>query len=88
MTPDPKSRMISFRLSAEEYQQLRALCFSRGLRSVSEIARTAIHALLQNPAEVAEQSLELRIADLEGRMKLLMCDVRKLQSRADEWDGG
>lgn len=82
MTMDPKSRMVSFRVSAEEYERMRELCFSQGLGSVSDFARTAIHALLQNPKVAGPLSLELRVADLEGRIKILTSDLRKLQGRA------
>ena len=34
--------MISFRLSEEEYESLRALCVTEGARSVSDYARTAL----------------------------------------------
>ncbi len=49
MSLDPRSRMISFRLTADEYDKCRELCFAQGLRSVSEMARAAINLLLQQP---------------------------------------
>ena len=58
--------MISFRLSAEEYEKFRELCFSSGIRSVSEMARVAINTLLQEPRRVSSESLEARVAELEG----------------------
>ena len=39
----PKSKMISIRLSDEEYEGLRTLCVSRGARSVSDLAREAMN---------------------------------------------
>jgi hypothetical protein len=81
MSSNPKSRMVSFRLSADEYEKIRNLSFSQGLGSVSEVARTAIHTLLNNPKAVSSLSLDVRIADLEGRMKIVISDFRKLQSR-------
>ncbi len=44
----PKSRMISVRLSEEEYSALRQLCSVMGARSVSDMTRDAMRALL-NP---------------------------------------
>lgn len=87
MPTDPKSRMVSFRLSIEEYERIRGLSFSHGLGSISELARKAIHLLLQNPVGVPSQSLEIRVADLEGRMNLLASDLRKLENRAFEKEG-
>lgn len=37
-----KSRMISFRISDEEYEQLRKISLSQGARSVSDYARSAL----------------------------------------------
>ena len=45
----PRSRMISVRLSEEEYSALRRLCLVSGARSVSDLAREAMHAFLRGP---------------------------------------
>ena len=37
-----RNRLISFRLSEEEYESLRALCVTEGARSVSDYARSAL----------------------------------------------
>lgn len=71
---------MSFRLSAEEYEKIRNLSFTQGLGSVSELARTAIHTLLNGPNDTSSLSLHVRVADLEGRMKIVAADLRKLQS--------
>lgn len=81
MSIDLKSRMVSFRLTAEEYERVRDLCFSQGLPSVSEMARTALHSLLKNPDGLPAQSLEGRISELEGRVRILASDLKRLQSR-------
>lgn len=73
--------MVSFRLTAEEYERVRDLCFSHGMPSVSEMARTAIHSLLKDPSLLPAQSLEGRLTELEGRVRILASDVRKLQTR-------
>jgi hypothetical protein len=76
--------MISFRLTAEEYDRFRELCSTRGTRSVSELARAAINSLLKQPAQVPEEALEYRVAELEGRLDTLSLEFRKLRQR----DGG
>ena len=43
-----RSRMVSFRLSEEEYESLLTLCSTRGARSLSDLARDAMQALLNN----------------------------------------
>jgi hypothetical protein len=70
--------MISFRLTAEEYEQFRELCFKHGSRSVSELARTAVHSLLNQPAAISQAGLESRIMEVEGRLHMLALEVRRL----------
>lgn len=70
--------MISFRLSAEEYDRFRELCFAHGIRSVSEMARAAINMLLEQPARAPQETLEVRVAELEGRLHLLSLELKRL----------
>jgi hypothetical protein len=71
--------MISFRLTAEEYDRFRELCSASGTRSVSELARAAINSLLKQPAHVPEEALECRVAELEGRVNMLRLEFKKLR---------
>jgi len=70
--------MISFRLTAEEYEKFRDLCFTHGIGSISEIARAAINLLLQQPARAPQETLEYRVAELEGRLHMLALELKKL----------
>jgi hypothetical protein len=70
--------MISFRLTAEEYDRFRELCSTRGTRSVSELARAAINSLLRPAARVPDEALECRVAALEGRVNMLRLEFGKL----------
>lgn len=70
--------MISFRLTAEEYDRFRQLCFEKGIPSVSEMARLAINMLLQHPVHASRDALESRVVELEGRIQHLAREVRKL----------
>jgi Ribbon-helix-helix protein, copG family len=73
--------MISFRLSAEEYDRFRELCSSLGSRSVSELARAAIHSLLNQTPPATGEGLECRVTELEGRVHMLGLEFRKLRQR-------
>jgi len=73
--------MISFRLTVEEYDRFRELCSTCGTRSVSELARSAINSLLKQPTLVAEEALEYRVAELEGRLNMLSLEFSKLRQR-------
>ena len=70
--------MISFRLTAEEYEKFRELCFTHGVGSISEMARSAINMLLQQPARAPQEALEYRVAELEGRLHMLALELKKL----------
>lgn len=78
MPVESRNKMISFRLSEEEYDRFRDLCFTRGIRSVSELARTAINMLLQQPDRAPHESLESRVADIEGRVHMLALELKRL----------
>ena len=75
---ESRSRMISFRLTAEEYEKFRELCFTQGIGSISEMARAAINMLLQQPARAPQEALESRVAELEGRLHMLALEFKKL----------
>ena len=70
--------MISFRLTAEEYEKFRELCFTHGVGSISEMARAAINLLLQQPARAPQEALEYRVSELEGRLHMLALELKKL----------
>ena len=70
--------MISFRLTPDEYDKCRELCYSRGLRNVSEMARAGIALLLQQPTRAPQGSLEARVAELEGRLHILGLELKRL----------
>ncbi len=40
----PRTRLVNFRLSEEEYQQLKETCARSGARSVSDYARSSVLA--------------------------------------------
>jgi hypothetical protein len=79
---DSRNRMISFRLSVEEYEKFRELCFASGIRSLSEMARVAINNFLNQPPQAAAQnSLDARVSDLEARLRFLALEVKGLHEK-------
>ena len=80
MPVESRSRMISFRLTSEEYERFRELCFTNGIRSVSEMARAAINLLLQQPARAPQEALEGRVSELEGRLHMLALEMKQYTS--------
>ena len=82
MSLESRSRMISFRLTAEEYDRFRELCYSTGIRSVSEMARTAINKMLAQPPQAPQEVLETRVSELESRIHLLALEIKKINQHS------
>ncbi len=82
----PRSRMISVRLSEEEYIALRHLCSLTGARSVSDLTRDAVHSALKSvnrddsprvdfeEFRVGMKNLEKKIEQLEARITMFKPD--------------
>ena len=72
----PRTRLVNFRLSEDEYQLLKITCFRSGARSVSDYARTAVlagggPALPTNEELSQTQSCSARWERLEGSVHQL-----------------
>ncbi|BDC52270.1 hypothetical protein F183_A45850 [Bryobacterales bacterium F-183] len=71
---NPKSKMISFRISDREYEILKALHPHQGARNLSDFARTAMLRHLKTETMPPEPTL----ADLTSRLDSLQQDVHRL----------
>jgi|SRR5690348_12857562 transcriptional regulator GlxA family with amidase domain len=78
-----RSRMVSFRLSDEEYEGLKHICIAVGARSLSDVARDAVHRLLGSAAE-PKTNWESQLAALSGRMDALDREVKRLISLMEQ----
>jgi hypothetical protein len=78
-----RSKMVSFRLSLEEYESYREACASIGVRSISELAREALSQLVgarpNGNATTLSQPVSLR-----DRINFLSREVEWLASRMDQ----
>ena len=80
-----RSRMVSFRLSEEEYEGLKHICMTVGARSLSDIARDAVQQLLGNGMEPkSDGDAKLRL--LYERMDALDHEVKRLAALVDQHD--
>ena len=61
--------MVSIRLSEDEYLALRELCTSTGARSVSDLTRDAMHALLNGNTRA--DVLHIRMDEICDQMNSL-----------------
>jgi chaperonin cofactor prefoldin len=70
--------MVSFRLTTDEYTHLSQLCLTRGLRSVSELLRTALNHLIETTPPSHE--IQTRVETLESQLADLSTTVAHLQT--------
>ncbi len=71
-----RSKMVSIRLSDEEFRRLREVCEATGARSISDLAREAMHRLVDMPHGGH--------APMESRLEQLDQKVSNLQARLDK----
>jgi Arc/MetJ-type ribon-helix-helix transcriptional regulator len=74
-----RSRMVSVRLSEDEYVALRELCSTTGARSVSDLTRDAMRAFLNGAAR--EATLHTRIDEFCDQMNHLGRRLDELAER-------
>jgi Arc/MetJ-type ribon-helix-helix transcriptional regulator len=74
-----RSRMISVRLSEEEYAALRHLCSLTGARSVSDLTRDAMRSVLKRIDR--EEPLGGNIEEFRTGMKNLEKKVEQLEAK-------
>jgi len=75
---NPRNRLVNCRLSEVEYEALQAACHTKGARSLSEFARTAVLRLLDEPSApdapggARGETIGRRVSDLELRVEQLL----------------
>ena len=74
-----RDKMISFRMSAQDYDRLREFRVIRGARSISELARTAVSDLINSLEPKSEEVLEVRVTELEGQLRMLALELKKIK---------
>ena len=74
----PRSRMISIRISEEEFSALRQICATTGARSVSDLAREAMRGFLSGVSQPKAE--ETTKSEYTAQMKDLEQKVEKLSA--------
>ena len=74
---DRKNKMISLRLSAVEYEALRAHYPSYGARNISDFARLAMQRVIDN-SHAREGALVAKIHELDDRLHSVETDIALL----------
>ena len=82
-----RSKIVSVRLSEQEYQELLSCCLDRGTRSLSDLAREAMQGLLASHDGNGNgnghgngDGLGLEVEKLHGRMEELDHELKRLAS--------
>ena len=73
-----RSRIVSFRLSQEEYEALKDTSIAQGARSISGFARTAACSFTVLRDGLPEQPVETTIRRLHRKVEQLDREVRRL----------
>jgi hypothetical protein len=68
--------MVSFRVSPEEYLTLCEACATQGVRSVSELARTAVNVMICRNG--VSGTVDDQLHDLRARVQSLSSEVERL----------
>jgi hypothetical protein len=72
-----KSKMVSFRLSGDEYRLLQSACGKNGARSVSELARAAMQKIILEDG-FNSASAEGEIRELKLKFNVLAAEMERL----------
>ena len=76
-----RDKMISIRLSDDEFTKVREACRAIGARSVSDLARDAMRRLVSGTpghAENGGNGLTARVEDIDQKLSLLQQQVSRL----------
>ena len=85
----PRTRMISVRLSEEEYSTLRRLCLVTGARSVSDLARDAMHGLLngsnrENIFGIPTDEFRTQMRSLDRKIEQLAAEITTFKANGNQ----
>ena len=86
---NPRSRMISVRLSEEEHSALRRLCSVTGARSVSDLTRDAMRVLLngtnrENVLGIHVDEFRTQMRSLDRKIEQLAADISSLKANGNQ----
>lgn len=83
----PKSRLVSFRLSEDEYDGLKNTCIILGVRSISDFARVAVSSAIGERLKTPPNSLETKVMKLDESVGQLNGEVQQLRGLVESMIG-
>ena len=75
-----KTRIVSIRLSDEEFYSFRNVCISEGFGSLSELMRAGAQELIANRRGTSAEALRAALEKLNARMEEVSRDVKQLKT--------
>lgn len=76
-----RSRVVSIRVSDDEFRQLREICTVTGARCVSDLARDAMFRFIRGRdvhRGSVDAELQTRVRELDEKLSALQCRVSRL----------
>jgi hypothetical protein len=70
--------MVSFRLSLDEYARFQTICEARGIRSLSDLARTAVQSMATSQADERPDPLWREIDALRNQVGCLSRELDRI----------
>ena len=83
----PRNRVIYFRVSEDEFQQLTWICESEGARSLSELARAAMQRAINGFKDIPDDPVAARLTRLDDLIGELEMRARQLDALIHERAG-
>jgi hypothetical protein len=77
----PRTRLVNFRLSEEEYQQLKETCARSGARSVSDYARSSVLSGAAQAGVLAAEFPSSRMDRIESLLERIDSRLENLTAR-------
>jgi hypothetical protein len=82
---NPRNKIVTFRVSAEEYRRLCEACAAQGVRSVSELARAAMQLLIAGNSVTV--TLHDEVKELRTRVQYLSTELERLSRQVGREPG-
>jgi len=80
----PRNRLVYFRVSEDEFQQLTRACEQEGARSLSDLARSAMQRAVNESNEAKEEPVTNHLKKLDGAIGELSTRVEQLTVLIEE----
>jgi len=78
--PNRRTKVISIRVTTDEFNQLQDLCAARGVGTISQLARVAMRLLMVQENGNGKATVESRVNEIHDRMSALDHEVARLST--------